>query len=625
MRDGTDSMTESLDKHDRRFVCLKGESLNSIVARWAAEAHIERMLDITRAAGAVWGQRPSASAADLAGLTALADVLQIDVDELLYRAIPATNDLGGSHGRRSFFGIDLSANLIETKRRYYSPMAFASSATPYHRALWDLRLLPVCVETGEILLTACQNPICQGVALGWRQTLGIDRCEHCMADLSRSVSKSIPENLLVQIRQISDLFVPDRRTAALKLLPAELRLANGQLAVDLLLRLLPVVNPILKRFYVSPDVQPLMLCIALAHSWKIMLHWPEAFQEYAVTRLEARATSNQDGNCGQTVRFLKGRGPNMSTNLKNTIAVVLNSMDCDGPEGAAIKVKTCAIKHAAETLGFGTAIVAGLRRTKGLRPIMVLESGRLQLRYDRNEISDFRKGIVDRVGFDQLRSRFGISHVGIEQMAALELIEVQPHVYFERYGILQSNKSSVAQFEDCLKHAALPNPPENPLALPKAMTAIGGEKPWGPAFDQMLGGNISFYLAANSKPLSERIYIASSDLPILLALRFTLLKEPKFAFSRKISKLDAMEILNLGSLQVIRLFADVPTKKGSRTPVLDIEYVQDIAVCCITLREISMRLGISGQAAKSVVIRLHIPNLGAAGYCRKTAEALLFE
>lgn len=624
MREGTDAMTESLDKHDRRFVCLKGESLNSIVARWAAEAHIERMLDITRVAGAVWGQRPSASAADLAGLTALADVLGIDVDELIYRAIPATNDLGGINGRRSFFGIDLCANLIETKRRYYSPMAFASSNRPYHRALWDLRLLPVCVETGEILLTACQNPICEGVALGWRQTLGIDRCEHCMADLSRSVSKSIPADLLLQIRQISDLFVPDRRTAVLKLLPAELRMGDGQLAVDLLLRLLPVANPLLKKFYASPAVEPLALCKALAECWSIILNWPRGFQEYALPRLEARRKPNQDGNHGQTVRFVKGRGPNMSTSLKDAISDIRNSMHYDGPDGEAVKAKTITNTEAAAALGLRSPDIANLRRNKHLRSVMVLVGGKLQVRYDRSEIGELREGMINRIGFERLRLRFGISHLGLEQIAALHLIEVQREFFFQRYGILQSTKQSVKQFEERLKRASLSRLPEDALSLSKVICCIGGIKPWGPVFDNLLRGKIPFYLATNSQPMAKRIYIASSDLTTLRELEFTPPHNLEFAFSTKISRVDAMEILNIGPLQASKVFADVPTTGGLRNPNVDVERVSEIASRCITVREIALRLGLSFQAVMSMAKILNIPAIRYLGYCRSTAEALLF-
>lgn len=622
-RKGSRVMTELSRNHKIRFKCFEGESLNGVVARWAASAYIERMLDVTRVAGAVWGQRPSAVSADEAGLTALAHALEINVDELMGRSIHAMNDKLGHHGQRSFFGINLPATLVETKRRRYSPKAFALSDCPFHRALWDLRLLPVCVETGEILLSCCQNPACKGAQLGWRNTLGIDRCEHCMSDLSRSKTKSIPPELLRQLKEMSDLFVPSRRSAILAQLPTELRLADGQLAVDLIVRLLPVVNPLLKSFHRSSSVEPLLLCETLAECWNITLKWPKSFKEFAAKRIDARARHHQDGNCGQTIRFLKGRGPNISQDLKDLIAFLRNSIDCDGPEGSKIKAKTYAIKQAAEILGIGTAKIARLRRAKGLRSIMVLESGSLQLRYDRDEVAEFRNGIVDRIGFDQLRSRFGISHIGIEQMAALGVIEVQPHVFFERYGILQSTKHSVAQFEKCLKCASLAEPPENALSLPKAMTAIGGRKTWGPAFDQMLRSEIPFYLAANSKPLAERIHIDSSDLPTLLALKFTPPQDLKFAFSTKASKLDAMEILNLSASQVTNLFADVPTNKGSRVPVLDIEYVMDIASSCITIREIAARLVISCQAAKALATRSHIPHLGVAGYCRKTAEALL--
>ena len=619
-------MIATVPEYRPTFSGFEGESFNGFVARWAADAHYERMLDITRFAGVRNGNSQTAASADVADLTKLAAEMDVDPSELVRRSTPIVRDMVGNKGSRCFYGIELPATLLETKARRFSPTAFRLDAIAYHRALWDLRLLPICIETGEILLNKCQNHLCDARCLGWRNVAGVDRCEHCIADLSQSATPTVPEIWLPPLRAIAGLFQPSERQSSLFALPKELSNSGAQFAVDLLLRLLPVVLTGLRHDLSSLHLhEPMAVCDALVQCWAIMVGWPYGFHEFARMRVNARSRHHQDGNGGRTIWFLKGRVTKTPQPIRAAIEVLRNSIDVNRTGGREIVANTLSIKEVSKALSTGTADIAAARRAGRLRSVVILENRGLQLRYDRSEIMAVRFGIANRIGFDKLRSHFGISHCGLEQIAALNLIEFQQHPYFKCYGILQTTKQSLAQFEASLRDASCDTPPENHLSLMDAMKSVRGLKPWGPIFEMLLSGSMNFHLECKPGALAKRILIAGSNMQSIFDARFDPPLDVPFAFSTRISKHDAMEVLNLGPKQITELFADTPTIRGGRTKTIDLDRVLNIADECVTSRELSGRLGESCQIIQSRAVRLGIPLLGVAGYCRKTAEARMYE
>lgn len=301
------------------------------------------------------------------------------------------------------------------------------------------------------------------------------------------------------------------------------------------------------------------------------------------------------------------------------------AIDLDGPQGTAVAQQTMRNREVAKKLGLKPSMAAQLRRNGTLRGRLVLAAGTLKPRFERAEIEALQIGTVNRIGFGRLRTRFGISHPGIEQIAALGLMDVLRHPYFaKQYCSLQSTRQAVAQFEGSLIARSLPSPPTGSVALKEAMKAVGGIKPWGPAFEAMLNGEMPFHLASGKAPLVQRIQIAEPEITKLLAMKFVEPQGHGIAFSTTISKQDATEILNLNPRQVIRHFAGISSRTRAGPKALELDHVVEIAARCITSREIAGRLGMSCQKVQAHAARAGIPSLGIAGYCRRAAEAHFF-
>ena len=607
------------------FAFRDGESFNGAVARWAADNGVERMLDLTRVAGVSWGHRQSAASADEDSITALAEEMEIDPAGLLSRAIPFVGDQLGSYGKRRFQGLELPVTFIENQARRYAPAALALPGGAYHRALWDLRLLPICTETGQLLLDRCQGPICDHQRVGWRHTMEIDRCEHCMVDLTTSAAEFIPAELLEALQAPAGLFDRSRRPASLARLPATLTGDGGQLAVDLLIRLLPVIDPALSDFGAAPlRADPRRLCEAIAQSWHVMEGWPHRFLDLALMRVINRTKRHDDGNDGETMRFLKIEASYRTSSALAAIAAgIRDGLDLNGPNGPAILAATYTTKQGAKALGLQTTIITDIRRKKALRNVLILDQNRPQALFDRAEIFAIREMMDGRIGFDNMRAELGISHHGVEQIADMGLVEVLTHPFIaERYDCMQATRASFDRLLADLHAAAASSlcGPTKPLVM--AMKAVGGRlKPWGPAFEALLLGHIPFHIEPGDDPLVWRIQVPTAAVATLAGLTFRPCVPPTIVFSTMMSKLDAMEALNSAPRQITEIFAHVPTGRGGFGPSLSVDDVLDIAETRITASELAIRRGVALSTATADARRLGVPSHGAAGFCRTTAEA----
>jgi hypothetical protein len=81
-------------------------------------------------------------------------------------------DIGGGH--RSFFGLDLHASAIETRKRRFSPAAFKAGSR-IHQAVWELRDLPFCLMLGYAVGHLL-------VSIRWRRP-GLDADQHSAPSL----------------------------------------------------------------------------------------------------------------------------------------------------------------------------------------------------------------------------------------------------------------------------------------------------------------------------------------------------------------------------------------------------------------------------------------------------------
>lgn len=602
------------------FVFYPDESFNGAIARWADKASLERMLDITRVAGVEWGHRQMASSADEAQIRELAAEMEVDAEELLGRSLPIIRDGAGSRRLHRFRGLSVSTALLEKRIRRVSPRAL--QIAPYHRALWDLRLFPCCLETGDVLIAACGNADCDGRSLGWRHTRGIDVCDHCMADMKQVQSHQISPELLVPLQTIARLFDAKQRPALLATLPTQIAVKEGQVALDLLLRLLPVVDPDLKNFWLRLHrADPFKLAQALNAAWELMAGWPDSFEAFASERIARREGIHLDGNEGETIRFLKGKRMDEASSEIADIARQLHErMEVDGKNTENASQRTLAIKPTAELLGLGTAEVAQLRRRGILRILPVIDKqGRLQLMFCRREVEEIAQCIAIRMGVDQVAWQLGVSRNGAEQLTEWGHIAPLIHpFFFARYGIRQVDKASTERFLQNLQLAQMNDPAPTEVSLSIAMKIVGASlKPWGHMFGKLLDGSIPFRLEAGAAPLVRRIFIRREDVA-----QISDLKRPAGMLETQICKADAFEIMNLGPKEGTQVFADTEIEKGGKAKLLSVTTVMAIAHRHITSTEMGLRRGVSTHRAYNEALDAGVPLLGPAGFCRQTAEAM---
>ena len=601
------------------FVFYPDESFNGAVARWADETSLERMLDITRVAGVEWGHRQMASCANEAQIRDLAAEMEVDADELLSRSLPIIQEGAGSSRFHRFGGLSVSTALLEKRIRRVSPRAL--QAAPYHRALWDLRLFPCCLETGDILVSTCDNPECHGRPLGWRHTRGIDVCDHCMQDLKQVRTPQIAPELVVKLRTIAQLFDRKKRPAVLATLPPMIAANEGQVAFDLLNRLLPVVDPDLKKFWARLHrADPFKLANALDAAWELMAGWPDSFEAFAGKRLADRVAIHLDGNEGETIRFLTGKRMDEASSEVATIARDLrNKMEVGGKNAEGASQRALPINPTAKLLGVRTAKVAQLRRDSILRVLPIIDNGgRLQPMFCRREVEKIAEGIATRMGADRVASQFGISRNGAEQLVEWGHIAPLDHpFFFARYGIRQVDRASAERFLQDLEQVQTNGPMAAEVPLSIAMKIVGASpKPWGHLFVRLSEGSIPFRLETRAAPLVRRIFIRREDVAHILDL-----ERPTSMAETQISKGDAYEILNLAPKEGVELFADTQSEKGGKAKLLSVKTVMQIACRHITSMELALRRGVSMQRAYNDAMKAGVPLLGPAGFCRQSAEA----
>ena len=609
------------------FTFIAGESFNGAVARWAdTVGGLERMIDLTRVAGVRYGHHQRAAAADEPGICALASEMDVDAKELLSRAMPnAPGDYTNQLHPLTFYGVTIPSLLVEKNVRRFSPAGLAVS--PHHRALWDLRLIPVCTVTGEVLLDSCGDPECGKT--GWTATLGIDRCEHCMTDLTQATTTRIPDDTRKVLAQFAGLFSHDLsvRDATVGLLPPNVASLGPDDIIDLLMRVTKVVDrdmPVdLPGLRNAP---PLALASAIATSWAVLVGWPGALTEIVSDHVALRTGCHNDGNAGRTMRFLSPtRQAAAGQSVLTLISDWRRSISVDHPDGAVTNERTVPGGFVAEVTKLDTAKVVEYRRLGIFKTHFVLDSLRPEARYDVAEIEGIRIALSDRCSVGAARLALGMSSHGVEQLVAMKLLDDIDHPYLDfHYGERQISRSSVDDLISAVRATSDGAPARSTLTLRSAMKAIGGHvKPWGPVFAMLVAGELPIRVDPDVHRLTDAIFIDDAVIPLLRTLRLP--DKVAASLSRTMSKVDAAELLNLSALKITELLSHIPTAVGSHSKAVALEVVERLAKRHIAVAEIAARRNVSPARAYLDAIAACIPYLGAGGFCRNRTETDFFK
>ena len=437
---------------------LPGESLLGFVAR-NCEVHgitkVAAALRPTDLEGEVTEWLPTAH---VDKVDALARLFATTPDEVVSRMYPPVRlPDGRSGGHVAFFGAPIRKDLIQFQRRRVSPSSLARS--PHHRAVWDLRVFSFCQESREALISEC--PRCRS-PLGWRWTEGVDRCERCGEDLSRTPGTPITCQDWDALDFACDLVHhdPDRRERARASVPTQLSALDAADLFEMIFELACVsLTGTDRRLYrprfdedygrFTPDV--------LAKAGRLLLGWPSSMHAFADDL--RRLSSSRPGFWGA----LKELAPLVVASRRTTISPAARHILQDfvradvARDGSALRRAhrrdddLMTVSEAYETFGFSKAT---LKRLRGLGLIAATfnpDADRSIVLVSRREMArmaDEQRDVISRI---DVAAALGIDYLAVQRLAEAGLLRaVSPPVAALLVGD-HYRRSSVVALCDRLK------------------------------------------------------------------------------------------------------------------------------------------------------------------------------
>ena len=602
-----------LDKDNVRLP-VAGESLYGYLAQMVADNGLDRVALLSGESDRDHGHRPHLMTTAQDELTGIATTLGIDLAELELRSHLV---LQGDPGRRAFFGTTIARADLRQRVRFFSPAALATE--PHHRALWLLRI-PFDTETGEILISDCG--LC-GRTQRWRHTAGVAYCDGCGDSLIRPVTR-ICDVLLPEVALAVGLTDPDpdKRAASLALLPCEIAALGPASAYELLLRLIPVMEP--SCGWTSADRvwrnDPRLIAAGMQKAWIVLVGWPRSMTDRISLDLAISEIRHTDGNGGATMRFLQLQHLSyLPEQLRNVVQRLHHVIDTCGPNRAELQSATMTCREVAKELSYGTAQVVALRRRGIFRTIGLARGPLMVPMFDRKEVLDVARDVRRRLDLNRAKSALGVPYYAIEQLCSLGLLPLLSHPYFEvRYSDPQIAKESLDKLVGRLLGGRTTFS-DDARSIYHVMHAVGGRlKPWGGIIEAMLIGKLAYSIDDGDGPLFKRLRLGQGDPQFLHKVLTTVPRGGDgigwtFAAATTITKSDAAEVLNLAVRQATALLACYPTTAEPIVPIAD---VVAVAQKLVTNTEIAARLDVAPQSVRSAARKLGIEQVSEAGYDR---------
>ncbi len=198
------------------------ESLLGFIARVGEENSRREISAVTR----IVGLKPRVSLVPFScfDVQPLAALIGISVQQLDCRLYSPLDFAGEDISWVKFFHEGAPRRAVSARRRRFAPASWQKK--PYHRALWDLKPIPCCLETGQMLVERCSC----GSRLQWRLT-SLIRCGRasCRVDLRDLESAFIEPQVLSKLQFFADFFSPDEAawTRARSRIPTDLADLSG--------------------------------------------------------------------------------------------------------------------------------------------------------------------------------------------------------------------------------------------------------------------------------------------------------------------------------------------------------------------------------------------------------------
>lgn len=593
------------------------ESLQSILARSAKEHVLWQVAPILTAAG-LRGFRPGRlqhlGAQDL---ERLAHILKQEPHSLVSRSILHP------HARPIPELLKLPKGAVDLQSRWIGPGVLQQS--PYHRFVWNVRLLPYCPESGERLVNCCSA--C-GHKLGWFRTRGLEKCEECLADIAPSNECRLPADTLDGYRRVARLISVDAATrkGAVQDCTDELQEFDpGKLAIVAiaLARILLGKGANKRELRTFFALQAHEMAEIVATAGNMLADWHNFPRQ--LLRDGASQLGNNHADFRALWRSLKVMADAKTTDLATSELVTLALPNLDGNVWAALKAqrRTYQSQEVLRVLGVRNEVI---RRLADAHALPVEEAPSLRRRnvlFDADAVDALRRKIDQTISLNTVASRWNVPCYAIEQMAALGLLvhDACPALQII-YGHARIQTASVQNLIIGLERVAHPlGSLKGLVELRNAMKVFGGrEKAWGHIFQALLDGTLPCWRRGDKFDVGSFLVI-QSDVHALQHLRFER-HQFAFPFSRVISQRDSEDLLNINA----RMFMDhglgeiLGFSKAGKGLFAPFDRVLDLARSVVPRSELAARWGVTMKAV-GLDPRLALADRSAFGWDRRQLVA----
>lgn len=548
---------------------IEGESARGLFCRALGDHGVPLSFTVLRRLGLPHRNVVTISEDPDLDIEEMARVIRVDVAEIEKRRYRA---LGKK--QYSFFGLRVPSSAIEKKVRRFSPGSLASS--PYIRAIWELRDLPFCPESWELLIDTCSCRAKQG----WIRLNGVHRCDDCGRLLSAMPAQRVPEGLHDGLSIVAGIAspVPKRQAEAAARLPAALQDVDRADLFKCIMRLRRALAG--KSPNTDADVLALhAACVAVA-TWPsgiAALNPAEGLSHLAWSAV-VTLYNNLPSSSAIVTKTKKHRRPAAGT-------AAVERRECDETNDA--KPSLIGIRPAYELARLSPETLLLARSRGHLESHERLRGGRLVPVFDPGDVKQFAEAFSARVAPETVGYGFGLGRRAIQEIfecghiTASGISLFDEDVWFTTWDI--------TDFEARIRKKRR-SKLENPVSLREALMVVNGRpKPWGAITGALLQEDLPLLPFAIERPgrkLFDAIMVEKNAIRSISGMTSPPPRAP--LESLRVTQREAREILNAN----IKCKALDSLDSAGKNPITySLADVQNLAQKGVTVLEIATVIG----------------------------------
>lgn len=520
---------------------MPGESLRGLTARACHDNFLPNSWGLLKVTGLLNRHVVNVAESpniDVLKLAYAIGVSEADIEARRYQSI------GNSH--RSFFGIEISRNRTCYRRRRFAPNRMMTN--PWHLSVWELRDLPFCPESWEMLQDTCPCDFEEPTKQRWTLTMSaVTECDRCGESLTRLPTHVVPAELRDGLALVGNLLAPalDRQPNPSALPPELRKVAPGRLfqAMIQLANLAKgrAIDGIPERF--SQEVTKLhAACVAL-------LDWPNGLSADWLD-IDQKPTSP---GCSRQIYMELGLLPDASlVGLSELIRKERSGQQRQRQQRQqALQAQRrheqtrlpIGLRPASEIAHLDPDTLLAAQREGLLSHAKRLHGEKLLPGFYRHEVMELGTRWNARIEASKIAFDLGISLYGVEQMAALGILPAnapklsQEGPYF--------TEEDIEEFKLRIDRGGAPIPGKKSTLRSILWRINDRPKPWGPIIQALLNGEIPYEIEGGSIRSMGEILIGMEHAAKIQGLTFERADSPHAFFSTTMTQRDVCECLNL--------------------------------------------------------------------------------